>query len=200
MDALRVIPKLGKNASLEVSYLYDAYPRFVPYNVRGNQRGFYARLSTQQEFGNFGLNALRYRDTAIPNTTGFTLDFSLPVARNQLEFYGELGRDPFRRNLRTVGITLPGLYQRTGFDVYLEHARLGNSPASLGLRGETALRVSRSLNESVDLIASYNRYRGFGSTVLVGVSVGGRTLFRGQERAGEQTSMPQVTGNPITTP
>ena len=178
MDALRFVPKLGRDYGLEVSYLYDAFPRYVPYDIKGNQQGFYARLSAQKKFGNFGLNMLRYQDSPVPDTTGYSLDFALPVVRNKVEFYGEIGKDPFRRNLRTFGVTLPILYQRTGFDVYIEHARLSTSATSAGQPGEWAVRVYRTLSSAVDVVATYNHFKSSGSQVLLGVSVGGHKTFR----------------------
>lgn len=178
MDALRFVPKLGRDYGLEVSYLYDAFPRYIPYDIKGNQQGFYARLSAQKSFGNFGLNMLRYKDSPVPDATGFTLDFAVPIVRNKVELYGEVGRDPFRRNLRTVGLTLPILYQRTGFDVYIEHARLSNTPTSAGQPGEWAVRVYRTLSSAFDVVATYNHFKGSGSQVLFGISLGGHTTFR----------------------
>ncbi len=178
MDALRFVPKLGRDYGLEVSYLYDAFPRYIPYDIKGRQQGYYGRLSAQKSFGNFGLNMLRYKDSPVSSTTGFTLDFAVPLVRNKVELYGEVGKDPFRRKLRTIGVALPFIYERTGFDVYIEHARLSNSGTSVGQPGEFAVRVYRTLSSALDVVATYNHFKGSGSQVLLGLSLGGRKTFR----------------------
>jgi hypothetical protein len=178
MDAVRVVPNLGSKFGAEFSYLYDAFPRDLPYNVRNNQEGFLGRVYTRQRFGNFGLNVLKYTNSPVPDRTGVTLDFSVPILVNKLDFYGEVGTDPFRRDLRTFGVTIPYLYQKTNFDLYIERAKLDTSPVAAGIGSEWAVRVYRKINKSADFVGAYNRYNGGNSTLLLGVSVGGQTLSR----------------------
>jgi hypothetical protein len=177
MDAVRFSPKLGGKLGAEFSYLYDAFPRDLPFNVRNNQEGFLGRIYTRQKLGNFGLNVLKYKNSPVPDRTGVTLDFSIPVIKNKLDFYGELGTDPFRRDLRTFGITIPYLYQKTNLDLFIEHARLSNSGAAGGAGKEWAVRFYRKVNKNIDLVGAYNRFQGRKSSLL-GLSIGGKSLIR----------------------
>lgn len=178
MDAVRFAPRLGRSVGAEISYLYDAYPRELPYRISGRQDGVYGRLFTMQKFGNFGLNLLNYQDSPIADQTGLTMDFSLPVLRNKVDFYGEIGKDPFKRKLRTFGVTLPVLYEKTGFDLYIERARLSGVAAAPSPGNEWAVRVYRNINENIDLVAAYNTFKGGNSSFIVGVSVGGHLVTR----------------------
>ncbi len=135
------------------------------------------RVYTLQRFGNFGLNVLRYKDSPVPDRTGVTLDFSVPVIRKKLEVYGEVGTDPFKRKLRTFGFTSPLLFQKTGLDLYIERAKLNNSASAAGVGDEWAVRLYRRLNDNVDFVGAYNRYNGGNSTLLIGVAVGGQAIF-----------------------
>jgi len=175
MDAVRVRPNLGKNKRLEVAYLFDAYPRSLPYRIGGRQRGMYGRFAMEGGLGRFGVNVLKYNNLPIANSTGTTVDFSVPIVRNKLELYGEVGRDTFRRRLTTAGLSFPWLYDRTNFDVYLEYANLRSSSIALRPPTELTLRAYRRLSENANLILSASRFYGSGSSFLVGVSFGGST-------------------------
>lgn len=180
MDALRFVPHISEHYGAEFSYLYDAYPRELAFGARGHQPGFLGRVYTQQKFGNFGLNLLRYKDSPVADRTGVTLDFTLPVLTKKLEFYGEVGTDPFKRKLRTFGFNSPLLYEKTGFDLYVERAKLNTSGSAAGIGDEWAVRLYRSLNNSVDFVGAYNHFNGGNSTFLLGFSVGGEAVFPGR--------------------
>jgi len=174
MDAVRVSPKIGKGRRLDLAYIKDAFPRDLPFRVNGYQSGLYLRYAWQQRYGNFGLNLLKYRRAPVAHTTGATLDFGVPLVRNQLELFGELGRDPFRRRLTTLGLYFPGLYQKTDFDVYLEYASLKGSTSYAGPPNELALRIYRRLNQSVDLMAAWSRLSGVEHSFIFGITSGAR--------------------------
>ncbi|HEY3298999.1 MAG TPA: FecR domain-containing protein [Armatimonadota bacterium] len=53
---------------------------------------------------------------------GSSVDLSVPVFPGALDVYGEIGQDSRNRKLATAGIYLPGLYQRSGTDIFLEYA------------------------------------------------------------------------------
>lgn len=179
MDAVRFAPKLKPGRTFEVAYLQDAFPRFLPYRIGGQQHGWYGRAGAQEKFGNFGLNVLRYDNAPVSSTTGVTFDFALPVVRNKIELYGEIGRDPFRRKLRTVGLTFPGLYERTGLETFLEYADLNSSSVYAGPPTELTARVFRKVNKNLNVVASLSRFYGSGTSFLLGVSYGGRITKTG---------------------
>jgi hypothetical protein len=175
MDAVRFAPDIGDDKSLEVAYLYDAFPRNLPYRISGAQNGFYGRFAIYESFGNFGINVLKYSDADVDDTTGATFDFALPIIRNKMEFYGEIGRDPFRRNLRTFGLTFPWLYEKTGWDVFLETAHLSDARHAEAPPTEYAMRAYKKLSQSVNMVAAVSHFSGSSTKFIVGFSIGART-------------------------
>ena len=121
------------------------------------------------------MNLLRYNNTPVSSTLGATLDFSVPVARNEVELYGEVGRDMFRRRLTSIGLTFPGLFERNNFDVYLEYARLrgGNTVASPP--NEISARVYRRINRRFNAVVALSRFSNNDTNFTVGVSIGARS-------------------------
>ncbi|HEX8552541.1 MAG TPA: FecR domain-containing protein [Abditibacteriaceae bacterium] len=174
MDALRIKPRLKPGFTAEAAYLIDAYPRNLPYRVSGRQEGLYGRAGVQRSFGNFAVNALSYRDAN--TSTGVTLDFAVPLVRNEVELYGEFGRDVFKRRLTTVGLAFPVLYDRAGIDFALEYARLGSSSRTPRPPSELAARVYKRIGNNVNVVASLSRFSGAvrDTSLVVGVSVGAR--------------------------
>jgi hypothetical protein len=142
-DALTWSPAL-KNSRLgaQVSYLVDAFPAGLPNAVRGKQTGWYARGAFQTDNGLVGLNLTE--NTLAPRVGG-TVDFSVPVVRKRLDLYGELGRDTWGRDLRTLGAYFPALYQKYDLDLFLEYADL--SDFGFTYRNEYLLRAYRPLND-----------------------------------------------------
>lgn len=181
MDAVRFSPNIGANRHLEVAYLYDAYPRNLPYRVPGAQHGLYGRFAVQEKFGNFGVNVINYRNTGLSSTTGATVDFAVPLVRNQIEFYGEAGRDTFRRNLTTVGLTFPGLYDRTNLDAYLEYAHLHSSSVLAAPPNELALRVYRKFGRYTNIVAGISKFSKLSTNFTLGLAVGGSLYGDSQE-------------------
>lgn len=175
MDAIRVSPRIADKLDLEIAYVVDAYPQKLPYRISGNQNGWYGRAATYTSWGNFGLNVLKYSDAEVDDTTGATVDFAIPIIRDDIEFYGEIGRDPFRRHIRTVGLTIPWLYDRTGFDVFLEYARLSDADDASAPPHEYTIRAYKRLNKAMNMVAALSRFSGDETRFVVGMSVGART-------------------------
>lgn len=170
VDAITYRPDFGRGQTAQISYLLEAYPNNQPYEVPNSQRGFYGRAGIQRRFGNFGLNVLRYANLPAKTATGVSLDFALPVVRNQLELYGEIGRDPYKRQLRTVGLGFPGIYERTGFEAYLEYARLSRRVDAVQLPNDLTLLLYKRLNTKWSLSASASHLGDSSNLVTLGIT------------------------------
>ncbi|MDF2440493.1 MAG: hypothetical protein JWN98_1477 [Abditibacteriota bacterium] len=177
MDALSLTHQMG-SGRLQLAYLHDAFPRNFPFQRAGSQKGLYGRYSIQRSIGNFGLNLLNYRNAPVSSGTGITFDFAVPLIRNQVELYGEVGRDPYRRRLTTVGVALPGLYDATDFDVYLEYASIARGSAATDLPSELALLIYRRLSDNTNLLMAVNRFSDIGTRFTLGLSTGGSLSAR----------------------
>lgn len=175
VDGIRLEPNIGDNQHLELAYLYDAFPHNLPYRIRGPQHALYGRFDIERRAGNLGLNLLDYTSAPVSTSLGATLDFTLPVVRREVDFYGEVGRDPFKRNLTTFGLYFPGLYQRTDFDVYLEYAKLRAHNGVPGPPSEVALQVFRRVSDKADLLVSLSRFGDNDTSFVVGLSLGARS-------------------------
>jgi len=109
--------------NVTVAYLYDGQPdlnKFFGETAGGRRQGFYLRLAQPVFRGAFGLSAMKVRS----GTTGYALDLSLPVLPNEVDMYGEIGRNSLQRsNFYTVGLYFPGLYQRYDTDLFLEYTK-----------------------------------------------------------------------------
>ena len=176
MDAVRISPNIGERQRLDLAVLIDAYPRNLPFRVSGTQSGFYGRYEMQRQNLNLGLNVLHYTDAGpgLNTTPGVTLDFAVPLLRDKVELYGEVGRDPLRRRLTTVGLTFPWLYEKTDVDVYLEYANLRASSIAGRPPSELTMVAYRRLSNGVNLVGSLSRFSGTDTTATLGISVGAR--------------------------
>ncbi|MCS7192314.1 MAG: FecR family protein [Armatimonadetes bacterium] len=117
------------------AYLYDGQPdlnKFFGRPPGGRRQGFYLRLAQPIFGGVVGVSTMKVRG----GTTGYALDFSQPVIPNQLDFYGEIGRNSLQRsNFYTFGLYFPGLYQRFGTDLFIEYTKAPrNLPDFFSLR------------------------------------------------------------------
>ncbi len=175
MDAVRVSPNIGRGRTLELAYLYDAFPRSLPFRIGGAQKGFYGRAGVESKAGNFGVNLLRYTNTPVNSTLGASLDFSVPLARNEVELYGEVGRDMFRRRLTSIGLTFPGLFERSDFDVYLEYARLRGGNNIADPPNEISARVYRRVNQRFNAVTALSRFSDNNTNFTLGISIGARS-------------------------
>lgn len=180
MDAVRISPNIGQRRHLDLAYLYDAFPRNLPYRVAGRQQGYYGRFGMQTPHLNYGLNLLHYSNLAPAKTTGITADFAIPLKADEIEFYGEVGQDPFRRGVVTTGLTFPGLYDRTDFDVYLECAAMQKRGSTASVPPtEYAMRVYRRINKNSNLVIQLQKFHRSESSVTIGFSYGGRAYLPG---------------------
>jgi hypothetical protein len=129
-DAVTWRPKLtDSRQNLQLSYLIDAFPSTFRNAVSGTQPGWYVRAGADTEVGSFGLNVT---DNHLGRQVGGTVDFSVPAVRGQLDLYGEVGRDTFGRDVRTVGAYFPGLFESHDLDLFVEWSDVGdfNQPYS----------------------------------------------------------------------
>ncbi len=174
MDAIRIAPLIGEGRQLEFAYLIDAFPRNLPYRkgVDGRQDGFYGRLGLQKRFGNFGVNLLKYRDKTVGDKLGASFDFAVPLFKDKVEVYGELGRDTFERGLTSLGANFPVLYDKTGFDLYIEYAKLHNHNGVTGLPKELTVRLYRSLGDNVSAVASWTDFTNTNTVFTIGLAFG----------------------------
>lgn len=88
--------------------------------------GWFVRIQRLVGGGQVGINWLDQRGTG----SGVTCDFAWPAIPGKLDVYGEFGDDPYGAHLDTVGIYLPGLYQRSGLDIFVERARRSGYPST----------------------------------------------------------------------
>jgi hypothetical protein len=179
LDAIRLQPHLPRGQSLEVAYLHDAFVRNLPYNAGGAQRGAYGRAAMETKYVNLGVNALRYFN--LPgDTLGASVDWAVPLLRDEIEFYGEAGRDPFRRRLTTFGLSFPGLHDRTNLDLFVETNRLRGTGSIPSPPGEVTLRAYRRINRFAYLTMGASRFSDKTSALSLGLAIGDRS-YRGRE-------------------
>ncbi len=120
---------------LTAAYLYDGRPdlnKFFGRPTGGRRQGGYLRLAQSFANGVIGVSLMKVRG----GTTGYSLDFSQPIIPNELEIYGEIGRDTLQRsNFHTVGLYFPGLFQRHETDLFIEYTKAPrNLPDFITLR------------------------------------------------------------------
>ncbi len=175
MDAVTLRPRIGGRGTLQLSYLANVYARDLPFRVRGRERGYYGRVGVQRRYGNFGLNVLGLTSGPLGTGTGATADFALPFLRDNVEFYGEIGRDPFRRSLRTFGLAFPGLQTRTGLELYLEDSALGNRAGLVREPDELALLAYKRLGGGVFLTGGFSHFSDRRNVGTLGLAFGARS-------------------------
>ncbi len=150
-DAITWSIKHPKDASVQtdISYIIDAFPSGVATSQKGTQSGVSIRQGFQSKYGSLGLNAVSGN---FLRGVGTTFDWSTSAVRNHVDFYGEFGSDGFGREIRTFGLYFPGLHEKTGFDVFVEQAKLdgfGNSNKGNPLHTEWLVRIYRQLGKNV---------------------------------------------------
>lgn len=165
-DAITFSPKLSnKRVNLDLSYIIDAFPGGLATAVSGTQPGAYARLQYQANFGTFGVNVA---GNSLAPKTGVTGDFSVPLIKNQLDFYGEVGTDTFRRDVRTFGVYFPGLYEKYNVDVFIEYTSLKD----FGLPNEWLLRIYPRINQNLSALIAVDKESGGETRIGVGLAIG----------------------------
>ena len=100
--------------SFDGGYIYDANP-----DVAGAQHGGLGSLFYQAGDGQFGVHYLR--TAGLRDGNGLTMSGSYRLLPGVLEVYGEFGRGPDKATLQTYGAYLPGVFQRTDADVFIEY-------------------------------------------------------------------------------
>ena len=78
---------------------------------------------------------------------GKSVDLSISPIPRHLDLYGEVGEDPTGRDLHTIGLYFPELYQTAGVDVFVEQAKRQGFP-------------------SVFSVAAYKQVTGSGTAML----------------------------------
>ena len=144
--------------TLQAAYLYDSNP-----DVGGAQGGALATVSYKIGGGIVGLNGLR--TATVRDGYGATASFSLPVVRNTLDFYGEVGQAPDSSTLQTYGTYFPGLFQKTDIDLFLEYG------SHEGIGHGVSLIASKDLNKNINV-------RGYGTAEGNRSRVGAAAIFR----------------------
>ncbi len=147
--------------SFEGAWLYDSNP-----DVTDAQPGALASLELKAGGGIFGLHALR--ETQVHDGNGLTASASIPLVRNVVDGYTEVGWQVDEMLVQTYGLYLPWLYQKTDVDVFLEYGR----HAAVG-QGVSAI-ASHKLGEMTELRAFANWADDFVShhkATVVGVGV-----------------------------
>lgn len=113
-DGVRGHLWLGRRRVLTLAWLED-FDNLYEDDVGG----FYGRLSTFLAGGNLAVAVLSQRHEG----TGVAAQFSLPMIRDYVDLYGEVGDDPYGNHLETVGLYFPELYQTADIDLYVERAQ-----------------------------------------------------------------------------
>jgi hypothetical protein len=85
--------------------------------------GWLGRVSTPLLGGQIAVNALQQAGDG----WGISGDISMPIIPRELDMYAEVGCDPMGRHIETFGAYLPGLYQRTNVDLYVERSSRGDN-------------------------------------------------------------------------
>lgn len=182
MDAARLTTKLNSHDQVQAAYLFQAFPHNlapeVPTSTTSRVHGLLFRYGHSSTVANLGLNLLDYAQTTGARVLGVTGDYAVPLLHNQLELYGEVGRDPFKRDLTSFGVYLPGVYQRTGYDVFLEWADLASSDTTPGVPKELALRIYKKVSNNADLLFTTSHFSDHTNSVILGVSIGDATHDR----------------------
>jgi hypothetical protein len=117
----------------EGAYLYDANPE-----VRGVQNGTLGSLFYRAGGGTFGVHFLKV--PKVNDGNGRTFSASFPAIPNQLDLYSEVGRGVDGAALQTYGLYLPGLFQKTDMDFFVEygsHEGVGHALSLVASRDAT---------------------------------------------------------------
>ena len=175
MDAAKVTERPTDHDQLIVAGIYQAFPGNLALDdvkPAGLTHGVYLRYAHETQWANLGVNLLRYQQTPGASVLGATGDYTIPVIKNELEFYGEAGQDPYHRSLTSFGTYFPGIFQRTGYDMFLEWARLSASGPTPGEPDEFACRIYKRISKNADLLLTTSHFSDGTSSVILGFSIG----------------------------
>jgi hypothetical protein len=139
-DAAVVRTHLPGRYQQRAGYIWNSSPlQGQPY------RGVFARGEYSVLEGQVGWQLLNITNPMLPanvlipaTQTGWQIDGSIPVVRNQLDAYSQMGFDNFNNFTAMGGVYLPGVFQSAKLDVFAEyHHRDGfNDFTNLWLRRE----------------------------------------------------------------
>ena len=116
--------KIRKGPELDIAYIERAetYP-----GAAGE--AIYARVADSIGPAVVGVNVLEMFDEG----TGQSVDVAVSALPRRLDVYGEVGEDPTGRNLHTIGLYFPKLYQRAGVDLFVEQAKRQHFPSAFSI-------------------------------------------------------------------
>ena len=136
-DGVSWRPDTEGRVQLDFAYLWDLAP--LADEFAGT--GWFGRASVVTDCGVFSVNGLTtdaHRpgpgDTQLDGDLGYSFDLAVPLKRNKVELYGELGEDPWDRTLYTVGLYFPCLLYSADTDLLLEYASREYEPKLWTLR------------------------------------------------------------------
>jgi hypothetical protein len=135
--------------------------------VQGAQSGWLASTKTAVGGGFFGAQAMSVGK--VSGKTGFTASFSQPLQPGTLDAYGEIGTGPDKESLITLGAYLPGLYQSSDIDAFIEYSKHGSYKNSLSVLASRPVYTKKEMVGNGYVFASFmensRREIGFGVSV-----------------------------------
>jgi hypothetical protein len=135
--------------------------------VQGAQSGWLASTKMSAGGGFFGAQAMSVGK--VSGKTGFTVSFAQPVQVGTLDVYGEAGTGPDKESLLTLGAYLPGLYQSSDIDAFVEYSRHGSYKNSLSVLASRPVYTKNEIVGNGYVFASFmensRREIGFGISV-----------------------------------
>jgi hypothetical protein len=141
----------------QVGYLFD-----TDATRRGGFAGGFARGQAPAWRGYLGYSLLASADKGA--NVGWSFDTAQSIVKNVIDIYAEAGSDTRARNLYSVGIYVPALYQAYNLDMFLEFAHRE------GKQDRVSLRLRREIIENLLALAFIDHDRG-------GVITGGGGLM-----------------------
>ncbi len=153
-DAVRFKTDLDK-------FTFDAaYVETMSPIIRPHSAGWYGRVSYPVAGGTVAANLVRHDGGDV----GWSADLSLPVVRGYLDAYGEVGRDSWGRNLHTIGMYCPWLYQHGKMDLFVEFADRDELP------GQATVRLYKHFGDHLTTVLAIDKRHdddlGFGAGVV----------------------------------
>jgi len=130
--------------SAEVAYIHDSN-RYV----RGAQNGSLASVFYKAYGGLLGGHFLT-TDQIPGGGTGRSVSLSMPVLKNVLDGYGEYGKGIDGSTNTTVGAYLPGFFQKTGVDVFMEYGLKKGVNQAYSITGIYEIKKGPQIRASLD--------------------------------------------------
>jgi len=131
--------------SAEVAYIHDSN-RFL----KGAQNGALASVFCKVYGGLLGAHYLSTDDMPGANGRGGAVSLSMPVLKNVIDGYGEYGTGIDGTRNTTLGAYLPGFFQKTGVDVFLEYGLKQGVNQAYSITGVYEIKKGPQLRASMD--------------------------------------------------